>query len=265
MEPNPSSPASAPSPEGSVTVFGALGSAFKVAASHLGSVALLATLISVPSSLVSDVATEWFQTLLTTTLPAHGTVVDAQTSTILAMSLAEVPAVIVSCLVAAFALPATYRIYLQATSGGGATLGDALNWGLLRWKQVFGWYLAATLIIWVGSIVIIPGIIYTIFYAFVPMVAALDPRVRRPLSRSTKLTRGRRGRIFRTFLVFTPWIVAYGVLGPLVLMGQPIWMRLLGDVVNEIISIIIGFCFLQYYQERMNQLLALAREKEAET
>jgi hypothetical protein len=48
-------------------------------------------------------------------------------------------------------------------------------------------------------LVILPGVIYTLNYAFVDSVCCIEDE-RWPLSRSTKLTRGRRQRIFFLFL-----------------------------------------------------------------
>ena len=251
--------------ETTVSVFDAFKKSLRVALRNVGSLLVLAAVLAIPGALVSEGAMKWFETLFTSTLPARGMVVDPQQSVILALAAADVPGLLVSCLFAAFVVPAVYRIYLQDAAGQSATLGDAFNFGLLRWRQVVWPYTAATLVIWVGSIVVIPGVLYTLYFAFVVAVAAFDPKVKRPLQRSIKLTRGRRGRIFRTYLIFLPWWGWYGTIGPLVLMEQPVWVRLLAEVGNEFIGFILALCFLQFYQERMAQIERQIQERGAES
>jgi hypothetical protein len=91
-------------------------------------------------------------------------------------------------------------IYL-ARGQGPADLYSALNFALNRYGRLFKWHAAAVLLISVGSIVILPGVLYTLNYAFVDSVCCIEDE-RWPLSRSTKLTRGRRKRIFFLFLPY---------------------------------------------------------------
>ena len=91
-------------------------------------------------------------------------------------------------------------IYL-ARGQGPANLYSALNFALNRYSRLFKWHAAAVLLISVGSIVILPGVLYTLNYAFVDSICCIEDE-RWPLSRSTKLTRGRRQRIFFLFLPF---------------------------------------------------------------
>jgi hypothetical protein len=93
-------------------------------------------------------------------------------------------------------------IYLGRAQGP-ATLYGALNFALNRYGRLFKWHAAAYVLINVGMIVILPGVLYTLNYAFVDSVCCIEDE-RWPLSRSTRLTRGRRQRIF---LIFLPYFI----------------------------------------------------------
>jgi hypothetical protein len=93
-------------------------------------------------------------------------------------------------------------IYLGRGQGP-PNLYSAVNFALNRYGRLFKWHAAACLMISVGMIVILPGVLYTLNYAFVDSVCCVEDE-RWPLSRSTKLTRGRRKRIF---LLFLPYFV----------------------------------------------------------
>lgn len=233
---------------------------FAATFSNFGAFLVLAIVLAVPADLVRDLSFNLFQGLFTSYLPARGITIDPQQVVILAMAAADVPGLLVSCLFAAFAIPAAYYLYLKHEAGESPSLGAAANFGLLRWRRVIWPYTAAMLVIWLGSIVVIPGILYTIFYAFVVAVATLDDKARRPLDRSTKLTWGRRGRIFRIYLLFIPWWGWYATFGPLLLMEQPLVIRLAAEIINEFIGLVTTLCFLQLYQERMAELERKARD-----
>ena len=91
-------------------------------------------------------------------------------------------------------------IYL-ARGAGPANLYGALNFALNRYRRLFPWHAAAAILISAGMLVILPGVIYTLNYAFVDSICCIEDE-RWPLSRSTKLTRGRRQRIFFLFLPY---------------------------------------------------------------
>jgi hypothetical protein len=93
---------------------------------------------------------------------------------------------------------AATAIYLGRGQGP-ATLYSALNFALNRYGRLFKWHAAAALLISIGSLVILPGVLYTLNYAFVDSICCIEDE-RWPLARSTKLTRGRRKRIFFLFL-----------------------------------------------------------------
>jgi hypothetical protein len=76
-----------------------------------------------------------------------------------------------------------------------------------RYKRMFGPHLKAVLMIQVGLLVVVPGILYGLWYAFVDPITATDDKSRKPLDRSRKLTQGRRGRILRAWLPYVVWMI----------------------------------------------------------
>jgi hypothetical protein len=76
-----------------------------------------------------------------------------------------------------------------------------------RYKRMFGPHLKAVLMIQVGLLVVVPGILYGLWYAFVDPITATDDKSKKPLDRSRKLTQGRRGRILRAWLPYVVWMI----------------------------------------------------------
>ena len=81
----------------------------------------------------------------------------------------------------------------------------ALNWSIGRYGRMFGPHAKACLTISLGMVIIVPGILFGLQYAFVDAIAATDDKSQSPLKRSQKLTRGRRGRIMWTWLPYALW------------------------------------------------------------
>ncbi len=238
--------------------------AFRVSFRHWLVFALLAIGLAVPATLLRDGSIGLFQGFISGWLPAHGVVIDSQQAPLFAMMLSDFPVMAWSCVVGAFAAAVVIRIYLQDSEGNDVSLGDAVNFGLARWRRVIVPYTLMVVFIWIGSIVIIPGILYTLFWAFVPAVAVLDPEVRQVLRRSSLLTRGRRGRIFRTYLLFIPWWGWYATLGPFILLNTHWGLRHVAATCNEFLGFVIAMALLQLYLERMREVEALLAKREAE-
>ena len=86
---------------------------------------------------------------------------------------------------------------------GTPTLYGAINFALNRYRRMFVPHAAAQLSIQLGLIIVIPGILFQMQYAFVDSVASIEDEAA-PLNRSKRLTRGRRRSIF---LLFLPWLL----------------------------------------------------------
>ena len=132
--------------------------------------------------------------------------------------------------------------------GGKASLSKALNFGLARYGKIVKWHAAAWLTIQVGMIVLVPGILFLLQYAFVDSVLCLEDE-KWPLERSSKLTKGRRGRIFA--LVFL-WLIINQVIGfaelAAIQLGFPILALLM--TATYVMNIWVSMVFYQFYEDR---------------
>ena len=84
---------------------------------------------------------------------------------------------------------------------------EAYAFAKSRYKRMFGPHLKAILMIQVGLLVVVPGILYGLWYAFVDPITATDDKSKKPLDRSRKLTQGRRGLILRIWLPYVVWMI----------------------------------------------------------
>jgi len=132
--------------------------------------------------------------------------------------------------------------------GGKPTLYKAFNFALARYSRIFKWHAIAWLTIQVGMIVLVPGILFLLQYAFVDSILCLEDE-KWPLARSTKLTRGRRIRIFA--IVFG-WLVVNQVVGFLELgfveKGLGALTGLMGGI--YLLNIFVMICFYLFYEDR---------------
>jgi len=84
-----------------------------------------------------------------------------------------------------------------------ASLYKAVNFALSRYRRLVFPHMAAELSIQLGMIILVPGILFQLQYAFVDSIACFEEE-KHPLSRSKRLTRGRRQSIF---WLFFPWLI----------------------------------------------------------
>ncbi|MDP2315999.1 MAG: hypothetical protein Q8P41_24090 [Pseudomonadota bacterium] len=151
------------------------------------------------------------------------------------------------CIVGSWAAPATLYLWVQHEKKRPTTLYEAVNFGLNRFPRVIKAHARALFIVQLGIIVIVPGILFGLQYAFVDAIATLDTQERDPLARSRKLTAGRRGTLFRTFAVFLVWWAPTQLGGFFWLQGIGPWALALGGVVDALVLIAIDLCMVQYY------------------
>ncbi|MCB9761527.1 MAG: hypothetical protein H6739_16910 [Alphaproteobacteria bacterium] len=102
---------------------------------------------------------------------------------------------------------ATIYVWRQGERGEPVSPYKAFNWALSRYGRMFGPHAAAYITISLGMVIIIPGILFGLQYAFVDAITATDDQSKRPLARSQKLTAGRRGKIFRAWVPYAIWYV----------------------------------------------------------
>lgn len=150
------------------------------------------------------------------------------------------------CVVGAWAAPATLYLWVQHEKKRPASLYEAVNYGLNRFPRVFPAHARALFIVQLGMVVIVPGILFGLQYAFVDAIATLDTEEKDALARSRKLTAGRRGTLFRTFAAFLWWApIPLG--GALWLQGLGTWQFALGGVIEALVIIALDLCMVQFY------------------
>ncbi len=167
--------------------------------------------------------------------------------------------------VGALTAACTLYLWVQRERGQATSFYDALNFGLNRWGRMWKAHGRALLAVQLGMLVIVPGILFGLQYAFVDAIATLDAKEANPGERSRKLTARRRGLIFSTFAVFSLWWIPYqGLLmfmlqDPNAFLGAklqlspdtitwvgPLLMPATG-VVNGLVLVLLDLCMVQYY------------------
>lgn len=149
--------------------------------------------------------------------------------------------------VGSFTMAASLYFWVQRETNREATFRESINYALNRFHRIWKPHTKALGIILLGNIVLVPGIWFALQYAFVDAIATLDSEEKDPLARSKRLTFGRRGSIFRSFLIFGVWWFAYQL--PVRLGFQDLgtaWI-FLGGTVDHFVVILLDLCFIQYY------------------
>ena len=104
-------------------------------------------------------------------------------------------------------------------------VGKAINFSLKRYTNVFVPYLLAMLSIQVGMLIVIPGIMFMMQYAFVDAVATVE-KEKHVLTRSKRLTKSRRKSLVILII-------------PFVLLGQG--MQFVDFIYSSDLTALIGF------------------------
>lgn len=151
---------------------------------------------------------------------------------------------------------AAYAVYIgwRWLQGRRAHLYGGTNFALARYPKMFLPHLAAEVSIQLGMMVVIPGILFWMQYAFVDVLAALTD-VTWPLPRSKKLTRSRRGTIF--LIILLPVILLQGIdLAVLWALSPDVpWLMLPLIMAGEaLITMVVDIAFVVLWAERTQAL-----------
>lgn len=151
-------------------------------------------------------------------------------------------------LLGAWAAPAQIYLWVQREKNLPATLSGAINYGLNRWSRVAGPHFLAYLAIQLGNVIIVPGIIFGLQYAFVDAIATLDAVEKRPLARSARLTSIRRRAILGTMVVFLlGWWLWFQLGLVFFLPAMPVWGKFALGTVDHLVLILVDLCMVQLY------------------
>jgi hypothetical protein len=162
------------------------------------------------------------------------------------------------CVVGAFAAAAALYMWVQHEKKLPSTVYGGINYGLNRFSRVFGPHARAFFIVQLGNVVIVPGILFGLQYAFVDAIATLDQAEKDPLARSRKLTAGRRGTLFRTFAIFLIWWLPFQLLITFQLQGMGPLELALGGTIDHLVLLLIDLCMVQYYLDLFRKPAAAA-------
>lgn len=151
-------------------------------------------------------------------------------------------------LVGAWAAPAQIYLWVQREKGLPASLSGAINYGLNRWARVALPHFKAYLAIALGNIIIVPGIIFGLQFAFVDAIATLDQVERSPLNRSGRLTSIRRHAILGTMTVFLlGWWLWFQLGLVFFLPSLPVWGKFALGTVDHVVLLLVDLCMVQLY------------------
>lgn len=166
--------------------------------------------------------------------------------------------------VGAWAAPAQIYLWVQEEKKQVASLGGAINYGLNRASRVALPHFMAYSLVVIGNIVIVPGIIFGLMFAFVDGIATLDPQESAVLSRSSRLTSSRRGSIFRVMLVaFAGWWLWFQLGLVFFVPTMPLWQKFGVGTIDHLVLVWIDLCMVQFYLDMFRKPAATPASADA--
>lgn len=231
----------APGPRG---IFAAAGMATRVYAKNFAPLTLIAALTggasAVLSSAVGSAVHDWY-------MRGNPGARNPQVELLVSELPNSVIVLVWGCTVSAFVAAFSLYFWVRHEREEEGSLYAGINYALNRMGRLLPAHAKAYGLIWLGNIVVIPGIWFALQFAFVDPIATLDDREPDPLARSRRLTQGQRGKVFRTFVLFFPWIIAYQLPLRFSFQGIGVGYVFLGGAIDQVFGIILSFCFVQYY------------------
>lgn len=138
---------------------------------------------------------------------------------------------------------------------------DALNFILRNYTRLFVPFLIAQLCIQIGMVVVIPGVLFMMQYAFVDAVTCIEKNPG-PLTRSRKLTRALRGSLLG-FII--PWAVFSQISGLVILQFSDNFLALTSlNILTQSFYTFILCGFFSAYEYRSYKLAVRRADKEGE-
>lgn len=179
----------------------------------------------------------------------------------------ELTRTFVVIIVGVFTLPllhagAVYH-WMRGSEGKPATIKGTLNFALSRYKRMLGPHAASWITVQLGMIIVVPGLLFGLQYAFVDAIAALDDNAKKPLVRSQKFSYGRRGRIAFMWLPLVPWYIGYSLVATYQAAAWGIWAILGLALLNALIHLPFEMAMVGMYQERIHDAKVARAAKKA--
>jgi len=154
----------------------------------------------------------------------------------------------------AYPLLDAMSIYCWRKNGRGELpgLSGAVNFALGRYRKMVGPHAAAFITITLGMIIIVPGVLFGLQYAFVDAITATDDRSQAPLKRSQKLTAGRRGRIALSWIPYALWYVPYQIIFLQEAWQAPtMWQAIAWGVLDMALLAVMEMAMYGFYEQRI--------------
>ena len=142
------------------------------------------------------------------------------------------------------------------------SLSKAINFALKRYSVVFVPYLLALLSIQIGMIIIIPGVMFMMQYAFVDSVASLENE-QHVLSRSKKLTKPRRKSLVLLILPYV--LLGQGVQFAEFIYSSEPWKLLAINATFEASLLLLLSSFYMMYHERVTRISEKKARRQSES
>jgi len=152
------------------------------------------------------------------------------------------------------------------------TLRGAINYTILRFRRMWGPHAVSFGAISLGMSVIIPGVMFGLWWAWVDAIAATrdktldpllkrlgrDPEARSVLQWSRVLSRGHRSRIMRAWLPYTLWYVPAAMYLVYQAEGSGFAAVLLFGSANMVLLTVMEMVMVGLFEERLEALAAQA-------
>lgn len=159
-------------------------------------------------------------------------------------------------------------IYCWRVTGRGElpSPGNALNFAIGRYKRMVGPHAKAFITITLGMIIIVPGVLFGLQYAFVDAITATDDKSQAPLQRSQKLTAGRRGRLALSWIPYALWYVPYQIVFLQEAWAAPtVWQAVGWGLLDMSLLAVMEMAMYGFYEQRIEDARkARERREEAE-
>lgn len=178
---------------------------------------------------------------------AHSLQISGRTLAVVAVLLQTLLMTVWGGVVGSWAAPAQIYLWVQKEKSQDASLSGAINYGLNRFGRVLSAHFRALAAVNLGMIIVVPGVLFGLQYAFVDAIATLDAQEKSVLRRSARLTSARRGTIFRTMCVFLLWWLPFQLIGAYLLPTAAWYIVGLVGLFDHLVLILVDLCMVQYY------------------
>ncbi len=192
---------------------------------------------------VTDVVFDYIQKNYAATDPIR----QGQMMLVAAQVVALIAMTIWGGVVGSWAAPATIYLWVQEYNKKPKTLSGAINYGIDRFPDVIRPHFTAYAAVMLGQIIILPTIVFGLQYSFVDAIATLNRDELSPLRRSSQLTLGRRGQIFRTFCLGLLWWLPWQLYGTFEAQDSAWYVMFAGGVVDYSVLAFFDLVLVQYY------------------